>query len=347
MSSSPVTKNKKKALPSLLSNFRNAQAAIGRVVAADDLNERDMREQYPLMGTNGDASVIDRMATPSNSRPPNLQRGPTSSNFASTLTNFSQRFGNQWRKRQRRKKASGSVATGVPQEFYFAVGCFFFAFPVIFILYILARHSVFGDEGYGSGTTVEKHEIPANIVVNPDDEIRGVGFGVNQNAIDGEIAIDFESQVKEENDSQPASIRLGAPDEADQVIAIGDTSGQSKSVYGSNIVTKDDEIEGNAKNMEIASSDSDDTGRNFEEAEKSASDEVENAGTSSRSDQATVIVDVVNVKKSREKPRSLISEAKSKDENEKSTVSSDLLRESDDVEMEQAVHLRGLYNKKH
>jgi hypothetical protein len=174
-----------------------------------------------------------------------------------------------------------------------------------------------------------------------------VGFGVNQNAIDGEIAIDFESQVKEENDSQPASIRLGAPDEADQVIAIGDTSGQSKSVYGSNIVTKDDEIEGNAKNMEIASSDSDDTGRNFEEAEKSASDEVENAGTSSRSDQATVIVDVVNVKKSREKPRSLISEAKSKDENEKSTVSSDLLRESDDVEMEQAVHLRGLYNKKH
>ncbi|KAL3807548.1 hypothetical protein ACHAXA_001132 [Cyclostephanos tholiformis] len=315
MSSSPEPKNKKKALPSLLSNFRNAQAAIGRVVAADDLNERDMREvHYPLMGTNGDAGVGGRMATPSSSRPSNLQRGPPpSSNFVSTFNNFSQRFGNQLRKRQRRKKASGSGASGVPQEFYYTVGCFFFAFPVIFILYILARHSVFGDEGYGSGTAVQKHEVPANNVVDPDDEIRGAGFGVNQNVVDGETAMDFESQEEIEDDSRSASSELGVNDEADQSIIIGDTSGQSESVIDSDTATKVDEIEDSTKNMADA--------RQYpKEADKSASDEVsstseekENVNTRSLSDQTRDIVVVVNEKKSHQKLRLSNSKANSKE----------------------------------
>ena len=358
MSSSPDTKKKKIALPSLLSNFRNAQAAIGRAAAAEDLNEREMREtHYPLMGTNGDYAMgtsgagVGRMAGSSSSRPQNLQRGPPSSNLSSTLNNFSQRFGNQWRKRKRRKKASGSGATGVPQEFYFAVGCFFIAFPVIFILYILARHSVFGDEGYASGAQVQKHEVPANNIVNPDDEIRGAGFGVNQDVIDGEVTKELKSQVKEGDDSQSALIDFGAIEEADQKISIGDKSGMIESVNDSNIATKNNKLEDSAKNLDDARGDSDGktaaSGRqDLKNAEKSSGGELpftsdgnENSNISSSSDN----VNVVKEKKSHDKLRSLHLKKKMHEEKGESNLSSDL-RENDDVEMEMTVNLRSSHD---
>jgi hypothetical protein len=360
MSSSPDTKKKKIALPSLLSNFRNAQAAIGRAAAAEELNEREMREiHYPLMGTNGDypigtspAGVGGRMAGSSSNRPQNLQRGPPSSNLSSTLSNFSQRFGNQWRKRKRRKKASGSGATGVPQEFYFAVGCFFIAFPVIFILYILARHSVFGDEGSASGAQVQKHEVPANNIVNPDDEIRGAGFGVDQNFIEGEVTKELKAQVEEGDDSQAALVELGKIDEADENISIGDKSGMSESVNDSLIATKDNNmLEDSAKNLDDARGDSDGktlaSGRqDLKKAEKSSSAELpstsegnENANISSSSDN----VDVVKEKRSHDKLRSLHMKTKMNEEKAESNLSSDV-RENDDVEMEMTVNLRGSHD---
>jgi hypothetical protein len=355
MSSTPDTKKKKHALPSLLSNIRNAQAAMGRSSAADDFNEREIH--YPLMGTNGDlplmvtngAGVGSRMAASSSSRPPNLQRGPPSSNLSSTLNNFSQRFGNQWRKHKRRKKVSGSGATGVPQEFYVAVGCFFFAFPVFFILYILARRSVFGDEGYGSGTQVQKHEVPANIFVNPDDEIRGAGFGVNQNVLDGEVTIDLESQVKEGDDTQEASIELGTIDEAEKKISNDETSGQRESVDDSIIATEDDKIkDSSAKNMDEATGDNDVTsvasGRQDPVgAEKSMSNEM--PSTSKGEKKANTSSDQMEVIKPHDKLRSLHSTSKLKEENAESTYSSDL-REYDDMKMETVVNLRASYDEK-
>ena len=350
MSSTPDTKKKKHALPSLLSNIRNAQAAIGRASAADDFNEREIH--YPLMGTNGE------MAASSSSRPPNLQRGPPSSNLSSTLNNFSQRFGNQWRKHKRRKKVSGSGATGVPQEFYVAVGCFFFAFPVFFILYILARHSVFGDEGYGSGTQVQKHEVPANIIVNPDDEIRGAGFGVNQNVVDGEVTIDLESQVKEGDDTQEASIELGTIDEAEQRISNDETSGQRESVDDSIIATEDDKIkDSSAKNMDEATGDNDGTSlasgrqdpvgakKSMSREMPSTSEEKKQTNTSSSSDQLNAVGDVVKFNEPHDKLRSLHSATKLKEENAESAYSSDL-RENDDVKMETVFYLRASYDGK-
>ena len=40
------------------------------------------------------------------------------------------------------------------------VGCFFFAFPLFFVIFILARHAVFGDESDSS--QAHKHEVPAS-----------------------------------------------------------------------------------------------------------------------------------------------------------------------------------------
>ena len=63
--------------------------------------------------------------------------------------------------------------TVVPQEFYVAVGCFFFVFPIFFMIYIyLAGHSVFGD-GNDNG-----HQI-----IHEDDQ-NNEGFGVNQTEFD-------------------------------------------------------------------------------------------------------------------------------------------------------------------
>ena len=188
----PDSKKKRAPLPSLLSNLRNArQAVVGRAsdAAEDLLYERELR---PLTGGGGGSSgALELLGSTSTSGggPQHLQRGvgggvggvgaPPSSissgaataAFTSTMQNFSQRFGNKFRRgsnaRSRRKKGSG--VTVVPQEFYLAVGCFFFAFPIFFMIYIyIAGHSVFGD---GS---------------NDGHQIMDVGLGVNQTGFDGD-----------------------------------------------------------------------------------------------------------------------------------------------------------------
>jgi len=169
-------KKKKPPLHNFLSNLRNAQAVIGR--AADDFHEREIR---PLVsGGSGSGGVgvgnsIDVKgtkvvgarvaATPSQ---PQLRSAPPSASLSSTLNNFSQRFGSQLRKHnhntgKRRKKGHG--VTTVPQSFYVAVGCFFFAFPVFFVIYIVARHAVFGDETDNSVGKEHIHEVPPTFSV--------------------------------------------------------------------------------------------------------------------------------------------------------------------------------------
>mmetsp|Transcript_16464 Transcript_16464/g.39411 ORF Transcript_16464/g.39411 Transcript_16464/m.39411 type:complete len:285 (+) Transcript_16464:181-1035(+) len=200
------SKKKKSALPSLLSNIRNAQAVIGRA-AADDVHDRENR---PLVNAGGGA----RTAVPSTH--PQLSRSASSASFSATLHNFSQRFGSQWRKRSQRKKGGHGV-TVVPQTFFLAVGCFFFAFPLFFVLYILARHAVFGDEGEISGSQVHVHEVPASLgnllesgkvlpemnafdIDNPEDEKKIMYSGLNQTSVHEDASITLDAQVMEGSD---------------------------------------------------------------------------------------------------------------------------------------------------
>lgn len=227
---SPDSKKKKPALPSLLSNIRNAQAAIGRA-AADDVHDRETR---PLVSAGGGGGA--RTAVPSSH--PQLSRSAPSASLSSTLHNFSQRFGSQWRKRSQRKKGGG--VTVVPQTFFLAVGCFFFAFPLFFVLYILARHAVFGDEGESSGSQVHVHEVPASLgtsfesgkellemntvdIDNPEDEVK-MYSSLNQTSVHEDASITIDTHVMEGGDIPAVEIES----------ATGDLHGETGQTVGDN-----------------------------------------------------------------------------------------------------------------
>ncbi|KAL3757293.1 hypothetical protein ACHAWU_008454 [Discostella pseudostelligera] len=209
---SPDSKKKKPALPSLLSSLRNArQAVVGRAsdAAEDLLYERELRPLTGGGGGSGSSNSLVQLGSTSASggntgssanRPQHLQRGggggggvggggvggigaPSTSmssnaTFTATLQNFSQRFGNKFRgggrARNRRKKGSG--VTVVPQEFYLAVGCFFFVFPIFFMIYIyFAGHSVFGGN---DGHQVQKIDL------------EDAGSVLNQTALDAQFDVE-------------------------------------------------------------------------------------------------------------------------------------------------------------
>ncbi|KAL7538076.1 hypothetical protein ACHAWF_005992, partial [Thalassiosira exigua] len=180
--------------------------AIGRA-AGDELQERETR---PLVGGGG-----GRMAA--SSKQPQLHRAPQSS-MSSILQNFSQRFGSQWRKRSRRKR--GNVVAIVPNSFYVAVGCFFVAFPVCFVLYILARHAVFGDEGDSSGPVGHIHEVPNSFANDGafepgespvgNDRLESVGDLIqNQSSLGDNNSQGSELIAKEDERSQPLQSAAG------------------------------------------------------------------------------------------------------------------------------------------
>ena len=209
----PESKKKKAALPFLLSNIRNAQAAVGRAVDTELYSNERHVETRPLVHNNRPQSQSQHQQQQqlySNS-------SYTASSIASVFQNFSQRLESQWRKQRtsvtRRKKGKG-VTLNIPQGFYIAVGCFFFAFPLFFVIYILARHAVFGDEdGY-----VKKHEVPASLLVTggESDGVSTFESGVkelvdinviekventlmnNENVGDSDMAVDSEEQKVED-----------------------------------------------------------------------------------------------------------------------------------------------------
>ena len=172
---SPDTRKKKSALPSLLSNLRNAQAAAFGGSASD--HEREVR---PLVANS----------------PQLQQRNVPSNSLSSTIQSFSERFGRDWHKRGKRKKGKG-VTLNIPTGFYYAVGCFFILFPLFFLVYILARHSVFGDEGDTTSITKHIHEVPATLITG------GVSFEagkdsvvVDINNVDGIVNSQVENEIQ-------------------------------------------------------------------------------------------------------------------------------------------------------
>lgn len=182
----PDSRKKKPALPSLLSNLRNAHSAIATSVVGTS-------EARPLVsGTvstnNGQSSstyTTDRSnmkrsvtASLSSSRAPSAfdtapntrLNTPAPPSFSSALTNFQQRFENTWRNRNQHlhkeddslrhnTKRRRQIRVSIPQAFLLSSTCFFIAIPLLVLLYVLAKKSVFGDEGVD--LSEHKYEVKA------------------------------------------------------------------------------------------------------------------------------------------------------------------------------------------
>eukprot|EP01082_Thalassiosira_pseudonana_P011485 g10830.t1 g10830 contig4:2650111-2651532(-) len=241
---SPDSRKKKPALPSLLSNLRNAATIVGGGSSssrrASDHGEYELREARPLMVGNGgsgasggggmlggdlnlmnnyggDRSMKRSAATASTSsattpfsssglnsstirQPPISQQrtninpaanssyssSSSSSVLSSTLQSFSLRLENSWRKqrysgsnnnnsretdkattRKQQHHRGRAIRVSIPNTFLISSVCFFIGVPMIILLYVLARQSVFGDESSSSVLEKEvvgehnKYEVPS------------------------------------------------------------------------------------------------------------------------------------------------------------------------------------------
>ncbi|EED94572.1 predicted protein [Thalassiosira pseudonana CCMP1335] len=242
---SPDSRKKKPALPSLLSNLRNAATIVGGGSSssrrASDHSEYELREARPLMVGNGgsgasggggmlggdlnlmnnyggDRSMKRSAATASTAsattpfsssglnsstirQPPISQQrtniipaanssyssSSSSSVLSSTLQSFSLRLENSWRKqrysgsnnnnnsretdkattRKQQHHRGRAIRVSIPNTFLISSVCFFIGVPMIILLYVLARQSVFGDESSSSVLEKEvvgehnKYEVPS------------------------------------------------------------------------------------------------------------------------------------------------------------------------------------------
>ena len=171
---SPDSRKKKPALPFLLSNLRNAHSAIATSVAgtiearplvSGGTSSNDHSSNYAAsdrsnMKRSVTASLSSNRAPPALDTAPNtrLNTNPAPTSLSSTLTSIQQRFENSWRKRNQHlhkeddslrhnTKQRRQIRVSIPQSFLLTSVCFFLAIPVLVLLYVLARKSVFGDEG--------------------------------------------------------------------------------------------------------------------------------------------------------------------------------------------------------
>lgn len=223
LSSSPIspdTKKKKIALPSVLSNIRNA---VGRAGGAEEGGKSEVEIRPLLGGSSGvgnnrsaddlvrvgkKTNLRDRTAPPSSlamSPPPPLlgqsgrQSFPARSNaaLASSINVWSERIGSQWRKRSRRdsnerRRRGVTINT---QPILLLLGLFFIGLPILLVFYLLARSSVFGDEGVDD---VAKHEVPAH---ETSSNI-GVEIGVSSIIVEENIVDENKVDIAESPSAQ-------------------------------------------------------------------------------------------------------------------------------------------------
>lgn len=230
----PDTKKKKIALPSVLSNIRNA---VGRAGVEENSGKSEV-EIRPLLGSNlnrssndlvgvgkssssaaNRAQMRDRSTAPSSSGvpPPPLSSSTAASplfgsrqtlptrnvsasvnNWSATLQTYSERIGSQWRKRNRRdsnnnerRRRRGGVTINT-QPFLIVVGFLFIGFPILLMLFLLARKAVFGDEGVDN---LAKHEVPAHEVLNYGIDNTGVSPGITE----AQVLNDLKQLTSEDN----------------------------------------------------------------------------------------------------------------------------------------------------
>jgi hypothetical protein len=133
----------------------------------------------------------------------NTNPGPTS--LSSALTNFQQRYENTWRKRNQHlhkeddslmhnTKRRRQIRVSIPQAFLLSSLCFFIAIPLLVLLYVLARKSVFGDEGVD--LSEHKYEVKT---------------------FDGEMTVGNQQTVLEELENQFKDVKVDAVAQAGEV----------------------------------------------------------------------------------------------------------------------------------
>ncbi len=302
----PDTKKKKIALPSVLSNIRNA---VGRAGGTDESGRNEV-EIRPLMGnkssedlvgimgtkksyvTDNSRSLRDRSTVPSSSGipPPPLsgasplygvgQNSSSSSSrqtlpprnaastssinsWSATLQTYSERIGSQWRKQRKNRRDSNekSRRRGVTintQPIIIVLGLFFIGFPILLMLFLLARKAVFGDEGIDN---VAKHEVPAHDEVVPSNNIdvndwkeltsednplglvlnnekNEVGTGIVSNAVNTNEAVDANgASIKKEADVVEDEVSIineqNTNEISDVTVEVETVDNASKSLRGS------------------------------------------------------------------------------------------------------------------
>ena len=288
----PDTKKKKIALPSVLSNIRNA---VGRAGVEENSGKSEV-EIRPLLGSNlnrssndlvgvgkssssatNRAQMRDRSTAPSSSGvpPPPLSSSAASplfgsrqtlparnlpasvNNWSATLQTYSERIGSQWRKRNRRdsnnnerRRRRGGVTINT-QPFLIVVGFLFIGFPILLMLFLLARKAVFGDEGVDN---VAKHEVPAHEVLNYGIDNTGVSPGITE----AQVLNDLKQLTSEdnplgsfENDSETISVEEGSDNEAaiNEVNAKQAVLTNEANIDGDTEVAKESETMDNTSNL--------------------------------------------------------------------------------------------------
>lgn len=213
---SPDTRKKKPALPSLLSNLRNAHSAIASSVTTTTTESR------PLVNANASSNdhsgnyasdrsnlkrynVSTRPAlepTPNN-RPNNPQNNTSS--LSSTLLAIQHRFETSWRKRSQHlhkeddslrhnSRRRRQIRVSIPQSFLLSSICFFIIMPIIVLLYVLARKSVFGDEG----VEMSEHKYEVKRIEGENMTVEG------QTSVLAELEGQFEDVIGENKNAMPA-----------------------------------------------------------------------------------------------------------------------------------------------
>ncbi|KAL7498627.1 hypothetical protein ACHAWT_006484 [Skeletonema menzelii] len=253
----PDTKKKKIALPSVLSNIRNA---VGRA-GAEEKGGKSEVEIRPLLGNTSSnrssndlvgvgksssyaadrSQMRDRSSVPSSGVPPPPISSPplfglgqstrqtlparnvpsaSVNNWSATLQTYSERIGSQWRKRNRRDSNN-------------------------------TRKAVFGDEGVDN---VAKHEVPAHEVLSP-------GVGEEAGITAAQVLNDLKQLTSEdnplgsfENDAETISVEEKSDNES--VITEMDTNQAVRTNDEANIigevtneVVRDSETMDNASNL--------------------------------------------------------------------------------------------------
>ena len=287
----PDTKKKKIALPSVLSNIRNA---VGRAGVEENSGKSEV-EIRPLLGSNlnrssndlvgvgkssssatNRAQMRDRSTAPSSSGvpPPPLSSSAASplfgsrqtlpgrnvsasvNNWSATLQTYSERIGSQWRKRNRRdsnnnERRRRKGVTINTQPFLIVVGFLFIGFPILLMLFLLARKAVFGDEGVDN---VAKHEVPAHEVLNYGIDNTGVSPGNTE----AQVLNDLKQLTSEdnplgsfENDSETISVEEGSDNEANinEVNAKQAVLTNEANIDGDTEVAKESETMDNTSNL--------------------------------------------------------------------------------------------------
>ena len=288
----PDTKKKKIALPSVLSNIRNA---VGRAGVEENSGKSEV-EIRPLLGSTlnrssndlvgvgkssssaaNRAQIRDRSTAPSSSGvpPPPLSSSAASplfgsrqtlpgrnvsasvNNWSATLQTYSERIGSQWRKRnrrdsnnnERRRRRGVTINT---QPFLIVVGFLFIGFPILLMLFLLARKAVFGDEGVDN---VAKHEVPAHEVLNYGIDNTGVSPGIPE----AQVLNDLKQLTSKdnprgsfENDAETISVEEeGSDNEAviNEINAKQEVLSNEANINGDNEVARESETMDNTSNL--------------------------------------------------------------------------------------------------